>query len=127
MLRTNRLLAAILIVQFMMGLASALNTQLWLLHEPDQYNVVRFLINHGRLPTENDYPADDAANLQATQPPLYFLVAAPIVALLDDHQPVPPGTQPDLLCLGGEADNSTQMTYASTPGYDWPLSGTVSA
>src|SRR5664279_3258680 len=93
-LKPRHLLIAILLLQLILGAAYSLSIPLWQGHEQDYYTVVRFLAEHGRLPTASDYPDGDAEIRQATQPPLYFLTAYPVVALLDGAQPVPPGTQP---------------------------------
>lgn len=118
--QSNRWLLLILALQFALGMAVIIVLPLWQGHEQDYYNVVRFLTDNGRLPDESDYPDGDADIKQATQPPLFFIAAAPIVAVLDDRQPVPPGSQPDLVCIGGEATNTTAVGYPLTPAYRSP-------
>lgn len=94
---------------------------LWHSHEHDYYAVVRFLTENGRLPTEADAPPGEADARQITQPPVYFWLAAPIVALLDDGQPVPPPRYPGLLCVGGEFASSPLLPYAPpATDYDPP-------
>lgn len=123
----TRWLALILAFQLVMGLVTLIVLPLWQEHEPDYYTVIRFLTDSGRLPTEADYPPGEADVRQATQPPLFFLVAAPVVALFDDGQPVPPGVQPGLICLGGEAANDIRIAYPMTPDYRFPTLGAVTA
>ncbi len=121
------ILACILLIQAILGTAYALSSPLWNDHEPDYYTVVRFVVDHGRLPTEADYPAHDAEIRQATQPPLYFLLAYPVVALLDDGQAVPPGAQPTMICVGDGKVNDTMTEYPLTADYIPPVSGAVAA
>lgn len=123
----QRWLLLILALQIVLCLTTIVVTPLWQGHEADYYNVVRFLTTNGRLPTEADYPPGEADVRQATQPPVYFWVSAPVVALLDDTQPVPPGMQPNLVCVGGESANTLQILYPLTPAYRFPVSGAVLA
>ncbi len=114
-------LGLILLVQLALGGALIAAAPLWHSHEHDYYAVTRFLIENGRLPTEADAPPGEAAARQITQPPAYFWAAAPIVALLDDGQPVPPPRYPGLLCVGGEFASSSLLPYAPPAAdYDPP-------
>ncbi|MBK8031289.1 MAG: hypothetical protein IPK17_17720 [Chloroflexi bacterium] len=115
----------VLLLQLIFGTVYAIATPLWQGHEADYYNVVRFLVRHQRLPTAADYPAGDAEIRQATQPPIYFLLAAPIVALMDDNQPVPYGIHPVPFCVGGERANSLLTPYVSDTAYNHPSRGTI--
>ncbi len=122
----RRALLAILAVRLVLGLIGVAQLPLWQTHEQDYYNVLRFWKVHGRLPTREDYPPEEDPDLrQATQPPLYFWLAYPLVALLDDGEPVPPGNHPPLLCVG-DAEPSLTRTI-TTRAYNLPLSGTVTA
>lgn len=117
------LLALILVAQVAVGIGFAASMPLWLEHEADFYNVVRFIVDRGRLPLPEDYPAGDADIRQATQPILYFVLTAPILALVDDRAPVPPGTQPFLICAGGT--NLPTIPTLTTPAYTFPPSGSA--
>lgn len=117
------LLALILAAQIAVGFGFAASMPLWLEHEADFYNVVRFIVERGRLPLPEDYPAGDADIRQATQPILYFVLTAPILALVDDRAPVPPGTQPFLICAGGS--NLPIIPTLTTPAYTFPPSGSA--
>lgn len=117
------LLALILAAQIAVGFGFAASMPLWLEHEADFYNVVRFIVERGRLPLPADYPAGDADIRQATQPILYFVLTAPILALVDDRAPVPPGTQPFLICAGGT--NLPTIPTLTTPAYTFPPSGSA--
>lgn len=117
------LLALILAAQIAVGVGFAASMPLWLEHEADFYNVVRFIVDRGRLPLPQDYPAGDADIRQATQPLLYFVLTAPILALVDDGAPVPPGTQPFLICAGGS--NLPTIPTLTTPAYTFPPSGSA--
>ncbi len=131
LLRPRHWLLAVLAVQFILGMIYLLSVPLWqktaIYDEPDFYTVVRFLHQNGRLPTDEDYPAGDAEAGQATQPPLYFLVAYPLVALFDNHQPVPPGVQPALICVGDAGYNAPVIRYPITSDYLSPGHGAVIA
>lgn len=128
MTRTNRFLAALLILNVMIGVSRATLTPLWQYHETDYYTVIRFLITENRFPEDADYADHNAAAHQATHPPLYFLITAPIVALFDDAQPVPYGHQPIPLCLaGGEQANPVVTQYVTNQAYNTPFRGTVAA
>lgn len=117
------LLALILAAQIAVGVGFAASMPLWLEHEADFYNVVRFIVERGRLPLPEDYPAGDADIRQATQPILYFVLTAPILALVDDRAPVPPGTQPFLICAGGT--NLPAVATLTTAAYTFPPSGSA--
>jgi hypothetical protein len=120
-------LLGILAMQLLLGIVYSFATPLWQGHERDYYNVIRFLDQNGRLPTANDYPADDAEIRQATQPPLYFLLAYPVAALFRSDEPVPPGVQPALICVGDNDLNSTLINYPITQSYIPPVSGVAAA
>lgn len=122
-----RWLWMIVCLQFGLGLIITAVTPLWQEHEADYYTVTRFLTEYGRFPEDADYPSGDVIVRQATQPPLFFIAAAPIVALLDDRQPIPPGVQPGLVCIGGESANSTLIHYPLTTDYRLPVDGTILA
>lgn len=102
------------------GMAATLS--LWGDHEADFYTVARFLVDQGRLPTPADYPAGDAEVRQATQPPLYFLLIAPVIALFDAPEPVPPPAYASPICIGG-VDHRPFVPYQPTASYDFPPSG----
>jgi hypothetical protein len=125
--RPVHLLLIILVVQGVIGLSYAASVPLWQEHEPDYFNVIRFLVDNGRLPTAADYPAGDADVRQATQPPLYFFVGALPVMLFDNNQPVPLGIHPLMVCLGGTELNPTVSQYLTDTSYDFPPSGGVAA
>jgi len=125
MKRQKQGLWLLLLIHIVIGTSYAILTPLWQGHEADYYNVIRFLVTEQRFPTPADYPNGDADIRQATQPPLYFLIAAPIVALFDDAQPVPYGLHPLPLCIGGEGDNSTP--YITSKAYNSPFQGSVGA
>lgn len=128
MTRTNQILAALLILNLMLGVAHATLTPLWQYHETDYYTVIRFLVTEHRFPGDADFEDHDAEAHQATHPPLYFLITAPIVALFDDAQPVPYGYQPLPLCpAGGEQTNPVVTGYVTNQAYNTPLQGTVAA
>jgi len=114
-------LAAILIMQFILGTARIAAIPLWADHEADFFNVVYFTVQNRRLPAIEDYPAGDADIKQATQPPLHFLLMAPVMALFYQDEQVPPGAQPPALCFGTENFNRTQIAYPHTASYEgWP-------
>ncbi len=124
-MKTRSLLLAILAVQLVLGIVYSFSLPMWQGHEPDFYNVARFLARNGRLPAAADYPDGDAEIRQATQPPLYFLVAAPLVSLFDNNSSVPPGAQPSLICVGDGGLNAPVITYPITRDYLPPVSGAV--
>lgn len=77
----------------------------WLEHEADFYNTARVLVSEGRLPTPADFPDQRGVMLQATQPPLYYALVVPVVALFDSGAPVPPPASPPIVCYGWSAAN----------------------
>jgi hypothetical protein len=97
---------------------------LWLDHEADFYAVARALATQGRIPAPEEFPPGTADAAQVTQPPLYYYLAAPIVALID-RAPVTPlvAAHPPAMCVGGEAFNSIQHGTVLTPDYGFPPSG----
>lgn len=118
-------LPIILLIYTALALLSAAAAPLWGGHEADYYTVARFLADRGRLPTPDDYPAGDAEVRQATQPPLYFFVAAPLIALFDDGQPVPPGMHPATICPGADVDLGRTILYPPTNAYAFPPYGSA--
>lgn len=118
-------LLLILALQLALGVVYTFSIPLWQGHETDYFNVVRFFAQNGRLPNADDYPDGDAEIRQATQPPLYFLIAYPIVKLTDDTVPVPPGVQPTLICVGDNNRNHAAIDYPITQSYLPPQSGSV--
>ncbi|MEP7290562.1 MAG: hypothetical protein ABI835_02210, partial [Chloroflexota bacterium] len=124
-MKSRYALAIILAIQLVLGAVYAFAVPLWQGHEQDYYNVVRFLDRNGRLPAASDYPNGDAEIRQATQPPLFFLLAYPVVALLDDDQPIPPGAQPGMICVADNGANAPVASYPLTQAYLPPVSGAV--
>ncbi len=110
-----------------LALLQAAAAPLWGGHEADYYTVARFLVERGRLPTAEDYPAGDAEVRQATQPPLYFFLIAPLITLFDDGQPVPPGVHPVTICPGGDAEVGRTILYPPTEAYTFPPQGAALA
>lgn len=127
MTRSQRIsLGILLTAQIIIGIVAAVAQPLWLGHEPDYFSVVRFLADNGRLPSRSDYEGAqrDADISQATQPPLFSYAALPLVALLDDGDPVPPGLHPGIVCEGAV---STIYPYVLTTEYNLPPGGTPAA
>jgi hypothetical protein len=84
----------------------------WLSHENDYYNTARTIVQQGRLPTPADFPGQPGVQLQAQQPPLFYALVVPIVALLDSDAPVPPPEPPPTVCFGWDA---THPSSSSAP------------
>lgn len=112
---TRRLLLLILAVQVALGVGWAAAVPLWQGHEVDFFHVTRYLVEHGRLPTVDDYPPGTADTAQVTQPPLYFLVAAPVLAAFDSGEPLFSDLNPVPLCIAGEATTSLIRGTLPTP------------
>lgn len=120
-----RLLLVILALQLIIGTGYALTIPLWQSHEDDFFDVIRFWVNEGRYPTEEDYPEGEAAIRQATQPPLFMTLGYPFVALFHDDQPFPPPTYSGLLCIGGENANGLLAHSQTDARYNLPPQGTA--
>lgn len=99
-----RLLALIVVLKSIFSIPYITHPA-WEYHEADYYNVVRFILSEQRFPTREDYPNGTADVRQATQPPLYFLLALPVLAAVDSNQPVPAPAQPPQMCLAWDAFN----------------------
>lgn len=99
---------------------------MWIGHEPDYFSVVRFVVQNGRLPERSDYEGTErgADIAQATQPPLFFYAALPVVALIDDGSDVPPGKNPRVIC---EGVNPLSYSYMLTTDYNLPPRGAAAA
>ncbi len=97
-----RLLLLILAAQIALGVGWTAAVPLWQGHEIDFFHVTRYLLERGRLPTVGDYPPGTADTAQVTQPPLYFLVASPVLAALDSGAPLVSDVLPTPLCIAGE-------------------------
>jgi hypothetical protein len=108
--RPGAWLAGIVLLHLLAGGLLIFSRPLWQAHEADFYAVARFLASEGRLPTADDYPPGRADAAQATQPPLWFSLAAPVISLLD-RAPVQPlaAQHPPAICIGAEAFNSSLL------------------
>lgn len=126
-IRNRHILTMLILAHLLMGSAVALLMPHWGGHESDYYNVVRLIVSERRLPTAADYPAGDMEIRQASQPPLYFLLAAPIVALFDDGAQIPLGLHPLPFCPGGAGAESLVTPYITDRSYNAPLGGSNSA
>lgn len=118
--RLHLALALILIIQIALGIGWIAVIPLWQGHETDFFTVTRFLAQHGRLPTVEDYPPGAADTAQVTQPPLYFLIAAPVVAAFDSGAPLHGAVNPLPLCLGGEAGAVLARGWLPTAEENFP-------
>ncbi len=83
-----RLLATIMALRLVAALGFALNSPLWEhSDEINHYRYAYFIVRQGRLPTRADAPQVPQGYeiyLQFDQPPLYYLLLAPAIALVDD-------------------------------------------
>ncbi len=80
--RNTLLLALILLLYAALALAYGLSTPLF--EAPDEHHhffAVRYIAENGRLPAIET--GGELARQEAAQPPLYYLLAAPILALVD--------------------------------------------
>ncbi len=127
-LRSNPqlILAAILIVRCILSLP-IVTEPYWEQHEADFYNVARFLIREGRVPTPADFPDQPGVILQSTQPPVYYAIAIPVLALFDGDQPVPPPTPPATVCFGFAQVNDTPGVASDTYWYAGALQSPLTA
>lgn len=125
--RLHFILLLILTIQIALGIGWTLAIPLWQGHETDYFNVLRFLTTQGRLPTPDDYPPGRADIEQVTQPPFYFLTAAPVVALLDSGAPLSAGLNPVPLCIAGEAANGLARATIPTSEEGFPPQGAAAA
>jgi hypothetical protein len=125
--RLRLALFAILAAQLILGVAWIAVVPLWQGHEPDFFTVTRFLTEHGRLPAPDDYPPGTADTAQVTQPPFYFLTAAPVVAAFDSGAALADGQNPLPLCLGGDATAGLLRGRIPTAEEVFPPSGAAAA
>lgn len=121
------ILFLILAIQIALGIGWMAVTPLWQGHETDYFNVLRFTNAHGRLPTPADYPPGQADIAQVTQPPLFYLLAAPVVTLLDSGAPLSAGQNPLPLCIAGEAANGLVRATIPTSEAGFPQRSAAAA
>ncbi len=115
-------LLALLGIKLVLGWVYLTQQPLWQYHEADFLRVARIMRDAGRLPIPEDYPDGDMATRNANQPPLYYGLIYPVVAVLDDDQPAPPGFLPLANCEGYNANLTDILTTrANNP----PPIGTV--
>ncbi|MFN8530139.1 MAG: hypothetical protein U0670_16185 [Anaerolineae bacterium] len=107
----NWLIAA-LVIRVVLALP-LIDVPRWIGHEPDFYNTALTLVNQGRLPTAADFPGQDGVMLQATQPPLYYGLLVPVVALFNSSSPVPAPEQPIAACFGWNKPNPGALVTLS--------------
>ena len=104
---SHGLLAGIIIIRMVASLWFAVHTPLWeKSDEINHYLYARFIATEGRLPTGDDFPELPQGKeiyVQFDQPPLYYLMLTPIVALADGvdmplptPNPIPVGANPFL-------------------------------
>ena len=125
--RSYGLLTLIVAVQIALGIGWMAVTPLWQGHETDYFNVLRFTADHGRLPTPEDYPPGTADLAQVTQPPLFYVLATPVVALLDSGAPLSAGLNPVPLCIAGEATATLVRATIPTSEEGFPPQGAAAA
>ncbi|MAS33840.1 MAG: hypothetical protein CL610_07530 [Anaerolineaceae bacterium] len=116
--RSFTVLIAILIVRGLI-LLPVITQPTWVDHEADFFNVTHFLLRYGHMPTAQDFVDQPGAAIQATQPPLYYLLTAPLLLPLDTQQPVPPPDQPANICFGWTGINQTYPTVNDRYWYDY--------
>ncbi len=101
----------------------------WFAHEADFYSVARALATTGHSPRAEDFPDRPGVPLQADQPPLYNVVIVPLVALLDNDDPVPPPAPPIPICYGWDETRPAPIPLsdlsAYTPGWQTPASARI--
>ncbi|MFC1959457.1 hypothetical protein ACFLYO_01985 [Chloroflexota bacterium] len=73
----KKLIIIILVLKLLTGLLLIFQLPIWFSHEPDYYNVIRFIATERQLPTRENY--EDADIRQATHPPLYPLLMLPVM------------------------------------------------
>src|SRR5579871_2434284 len=98
------LLALLLFLRFALTLP-IITYSGWLDHESDYFDVARTLVEQKRLPTDADFPNQPGVMLQATQPPLFYAILVPVVALFDGSGAVPAPAQPPTVCYGWSTVN----------------------
>lgn len=123
-LTPTRLLLVIMLLKALLGLLYISQQPLWEYHEADFLKVARIILIERRLPIPTDYPDGDMTTRNANQPPLYYGLMLPVVALLDDGQPTPPGFHPPADCAGY---NLNLIDRVTTKAYNPPISGAVLA
>ncbi len=103
----------ILAIRLALGVLYAVVTPLWEGNdEPYHYLMARFIAREGRLPTAEDRPITGYGGTlsdvdQFSQPPLYHIAIAPLIALFDpgDHVPIPNPDDRPSNCPGDEVPN----------------------
>ncbi len=127
--RSLTLLIALLAARLLLGAVYTVTIPLWEANdEPFHYRFARFLAAERRLPS----PEERAAEMEAaeglgqfSQPPLYYLLIAPIVALFDPAgDPVPGPAKPLPAC--GELPISANI-YLHPHSEDFPWRGAALA
>ena len=125
--RVHTLLFVILAVQIVLGVGWMAVTPLWQGHETDFFTVLRFLDQNGLLPAVEDYPPGKADLGQVTQPPFYYLTAAPVVAAFDSGAALNAGLNPVPLCIGGDTTSSLARLTLPTSEEGFPPHGAAAA
>src|SRR5690606_23567741 len=100
-LSSPTLLAAILFAQLLVGIAAIHEKPLFddQTDEAGHLNMARFVASQRGVPTQDDVEWNPDT-LQFTQPPLYYFLTAPLIALFDDGRPVPGQPNPSAVCHG---------------------------
>jgi hypothetical protein len=94
-------LILIVFIQFIVGTVTSFQKPLFEFREDEagHLNMARFIVNEHRLPSESDLRWDPET-LQYSQPPIYYLLNAPLVAMIDDSSPIPGQPMPLAMCEG---------------------------
>lgn len=115
-------LIAVLVVKLIMGFIVIWQVPMWTAyhHELDTYNIVQIIRSEGRLPLPDDFPAGEFEIRQGSQPPLYALLALPVVSAVSPAERFISPTNPTPFCIAGE---ELITSYQYDRSYNLPLSG----
>lgn len=120
-------LTLILLLRLALSLGFALHTPLWeRSDEMNHYRYAHFIAREGRLPTPADMPnVPDGYEIyvQFDQPPLYYLLLAPIVAAFDDDALLRTQANPFPVCPA----QPFEFYYLHSRAEEFPPQGTALA
>jgi hypothetical protein len=115
-------LGLLLVVKLVLGMVVTVQVPLWSAyhHEVDSYNIARLMVEERRLPRPDDFPPGQFEVRQGSQPPLYGLLATPIVRAFGDEGRVSLEQNPAPFCINGDV---MVVGFETDRSYNLPASG----
>lgn len=119
-------LAVLLALHFILSVLYSALVPPWEAHDEwAHYKYVEYVAQNWRLPPPGVRLTSEYQYDEATQPPLYYVLAAPLVALVDPHDGLRPQVNP--YATRGTGEGGVNMAIHDPQVEGWPWRGTILA